>query len=111
MAKRTAQRREVVDFTAANERSQKAFEVSHATTIERPDVLILLGLAVVTVVLRVTLSDRNGKVLWQNQNYNFREQYQISREISSFFEESSPALERMARDFGRTLVSNVLEAY
>src|SRR4051812_26864694 len=67
--------------------------------------------AVVTVVLRVTLSDRNGKVLWQNQNYNFREQYQISREISSFFEESSPALERMARDFGRTLVSNVLEAY
>jgi outer membrane lipopolysaccharide assembly protein LptE/RlpB len=67
--------------------------------------------AVVTVAMRVTLTDRNGKVLWQNQNYNFREQYQISREISSFFEESSPALERMSRDFARTLVSNVLEAY
>jgi outer membrane lipopolysaccharide assembly protein LptE/RlpB len=67
--------------------------------------------AVVTVGMRVSLTDRNGKVLWQNQNYTFREQYQISREISSFFEESDPALERLSRDFARTLVSNVLEAY
>jgi len=67
--------------------------------------------AMVTVGMRVTLTDRNGKVLWQNQNYTFREQYQISREISSFFEESDPALERLSRDFARTLVSNVLEAY
>jgi outer membrane lipopolysaccharide assembly protein LptE/RlpB len=67
--------------------------------------------AVVTVSMRVTLTDRSGKVLWQNQNYVFRDQYQISREISSFFEESSPALERVSRDFARTLVSNVLEAY
>jgi hypothetical protein len=49
--------------------------------------------------------------LWQNQNYTFREQYQISREVSSFFEESDPALERLSLDFARTLVSNVLEAY
>ena len=67
--------------------------------------------AMVTVWMRVTLTDRKGKVLWQNQNYTFREQYQISREISSFFEESDPALERLSRDFARTLVSNVLEAY
>ena len=53
----------------------------------------------------------DGKVLWQNQNYTFREQYQISREVSSFFEESDPALERLSLDFARTLVSNVLEAY
>lgn len=67
--------------------------------------------AMVTVGMRVTLTDRNGNVLWQNQNYTFREQYQISREISSFFEESDPALQRLSRDFARTLVSNVLEAY
>ena len=67
--------------------------------------------AVVTVNMKVTLVDRNGKVLFQNQDYSFREQYQITREVSSFFEEQSPALDRMARDFGRTLVSNVLEAY
>src|SRR5437773_391148 len=48
MAKRTAQKRKAVGFTAANERTPKAFEVSHGTTFERPDLLILLGLAVVT---------------------------------------------------------------
>src|SRR6266481_6341689 len=49
MAKRTAQKRKAVGFTAANERTPKAFEVSHGTTFERLDLLILLGLAVVTL--------------------------------------------------------------
>jgi protein O-mannosyl-transferase len=56
MAKRTAQKRKAVASTAANERTansesfreQRAFEVSHVTTFERPDVLIMLGLAAVT---------------------------------------------------------------
>src|SRR5437870_3954780 len=48
MAKRTAQKRKAVGFTAANERTPKAFEVSRVTTFERPDLLILLGLAIVT---------------------------------------------------------------
>ncbi len=65
----------------------------------------------VTVTMKVTLIDRNSRVLYENQNYLFREQYQISREISSFFEEESPALARMSTDFARQLVSNVLEAY
>lgn len=66
---------------------------------------------VVTVNLRVSLTGRDGRVLFENQNYIFREQYQISRELSSFFEEESPAVDRMSRDFARTLVSNVLEAF
>jgi len=41
----------------------------------------------------------------------FREQYQVSQELSSFFEEDSPALGRLSRDFAKTLVSNVLEGY
>ena len=67
--------------------------------------------ALITVTMKVELVDRQGKVLYQNQNYTFREQYQVSREISSFFEEDTPALDRLSRDFARTLVSNVLEAY
>jgi outer membrane lipopolysaccharide assembly protein LptE/RlpB len=67
--------------------------------------------ALVTVTLKVSLVDRNGKVLYENRNYVFRQQYQVSREISSFFEEESPALERLAQDFARTLVSNIVEAY
>lgn len=67
--------------------------------------------ALVTITAQVKLVDRNGKVLFSNPNYTFREQYQVSREISSFFEEESPAVDRLSRDFARTLVSNILEAY
>ncbi|MBI2682618.1 MAG: LptE family protein [Acidobacteriales bacterium] len=67
--------------------------------------------AQVTVTMRVSLVDRGGKTIYENPNYIFREQYQVSREISAFFEEESPALDRMARDFARTLVSDLLENY
>ena len=65
----------------------------------------------VTVNVSVQLVDRKGAVLYDNPNYTFREQYQVSREIASFFEEDSAALDRLSRDFARTLVSNILEAY
>jgi outer membrane lipopolysaccharide assembly protein LptE/RlpB len=67
--------------------------------------------ALVTVTMKVTLTDRNNRVLFENQNYLYREQYQISPEVSSFFQEENPALDRLSRDFARQLVSNVLEAY
>jgi hypothetical protein len=35
----------------------------------------------------------------------------VAREIASFFDEQTPALQRMSRDFARTLVSDILEAY
>lgn len=67
--------------------------------------------ALVVLTARVTLTDRNGKVLYENPSYLFREEYQVSRELSSFLEEDSPALERLSREFARTLVSNVLEGF
>jgi outer membrane lipopolysaccharide assembly protein LptE/RlpB len=67
--------------------------------------------ALVTVVVRVSLMDRKGNVVWSNPGYTFRDQYQVSRELSSFFEEDQPAVDRLARDFARTLVSNIVEAY
>jgi outer membrane lipopolysaccharide assembly protein LptE/RlpB len=67
--------------------------------------------ALVVLTARVTLTDRKGKVLYENPSYLFREEYQVSRELSSFFEEDSPALERLSREFARTLVSNVLEGF
>jgi len=67
--------------------------------------------AIITVTMKVSLVDRGGRVLFENQNYTFREQYQVSREIASFFEEETPALQRMSRDFARTLVSDILEGY
>jgi Lipopolysaccharide-assembly len=65
----------------------------------------------VTVSMKVALTDRSGKTLFQNPQYVFREQYEVSRELSSFFEEDSPAMGRLSRDFARTLVSNVLEGF
>lgn len=67
--------------------------------------------ALVTVKMKVSLVDKAGKVLFENPNYVFREQYQVSRDIASFLDEESPALERLSRDLARTLVAGVLEGY
>lgn len=65
----------------------------------------------VVVSMKVTLSDRQGKVLYQNPAYLFREQYEVSQDLNSFFEEDSPAFRRLSQDFARTLVSNILEGF
>ena len=65
----------------------------------------------VVVSIRVSLVDRQGKVLFQNPSYVFREQYQVSQEPASFFEEDSPAMSRLSRDFAQSLVSTVLEGF
>ena len=67
--------------------------------------------ALVTVSMQVTLTDRHGKVVFQNPSYLFHDQYEISADLPSFFEEDSPAVDRLSRDFARTLVANILEAY
>jgi outer membrane lipopolysaccharide assembly protein LptE/RlpB len=65
----------------------------------------------VVVSMRVSFTDRNGKVLYQNPSYVFREQYEVSQDLASFFEEDSPAFRRLSEDFARTLVSNILEGF
>jgi outer membrane lipopolysaccharide assembly protein LptE/RlpB len=65
----------------------------------------------VVVSMRVALTDRGGKVLYQNPAYVFREQYEVSQDLTSFFEEDSPAFRRLSQDFARTLVSNILEGF
>jgi len=65
----------------------------------------------VVVSISVTLIDRHGKVLYENPQYLFREQYELSQDLTTFFQEDSPALHRLSRDFGRTLVSNLLEGF
>jgi len=67
--------------------------------------------ALVTVSVQVTLTNRQGKILFQNPSYLFHDQYEISRDVSTFFQEESPAMDRLSRDFAHTLVANILEAY
>ena len=63
----------------------------------------------ITVIVSVTLTDRDGKVLYENKNYTFRQQYQSTSNLSTFFDESPAAEERLSREFARALVADVLE--
>ncbi len=65
----------------------------------------------ITVVLSVTLTGQDGKILYENKNYGYRQQYQSTTNLSSFFEEDPAAVERLSRDFARQLVADVLEGF
>jgi outer membrane lipopolysaccharide assembly protein LptE/RlpB len=65
----------------------------------------------ITVVVSVTLTGRDGKVLYENKNYVYRQQYQSTTDLSSFFEENPAAMERLSREFARQLVADVLEGF
>ena len=67
--------------------------------------------AIVQINMSMRLVDKHGKTLFDNPNYMFREQYQVSREVTSFFDESPPAVDRLSRDFARTLVAEILEGF
>lgn len=66
----------------------------------------------VTVRCEVTLTKTDDqKVLFHNNNFVFRNEYEISTAVTSFFEEQDPALERLARDFAQRLVAAVTENF
>jgi outer membrane lipopolysaccharide assembly protein LptE/RlpB len=63
----------------------------------------------ITIQASVTLNDRDGKVLYQNNNYVFREQYQSTTDLTTFIQENPAAVDRLSRAFARQLVADVLE--
>ena len=66
----------------------------------------------VTVHTKVQLvGTKDEKPVYENNDMVYRDEYQISSDVQSFFEEQDPALERMSRDFASQLVSNVLETF
>ena len=66
----------------------------------------------VTVKCEVTFEEREtGKILYHSDNFLFRNQYEISTDVKSFFAEQDPALDRLAQDFAARLVAAVMENY
>src|SRR5580692_12665145 len=66
----------------------------------------------VTVKCEVTFTESaTQKVLYHNDNFVFRNEYEISTDLKSFFEEQDPALDRLAQDFAVRLVAAVRENY
>jgi outer membrane lipopolysaccharide assembly protein LptE/RlpB len=60
----------------------------------------------------VTLTQTsNDKVLYHTNNFVFRSEYEISTDVTSFFSEQDPALDRVAKDFAQRLVAAVIENY
>lgn len=66
----------------------------------------------VTLKLKVSLVDETTKkMVYRNDNFVFRDEYQISSDVNSFFQEEGPAMDRMSRDFAADLVSALLEDF
>lgn len=63
----------------------------------------------VTIVAAVTIrSLRENKILYDNQNFIFRDSFEFSEDPRSFFNEEDPAVERMSRAFAESVVSTIV---
>ena len=63
----------------------------------------------ITVVAAVTIRDlKENKILYDNQNFVFRDSFEFSEDPRSFFNEEDPAVERMARAFAESVVSTIV---
>jgi outer membrane lipopolysaccharide assembly protein LptE/RlpB len=62
-----------------------------------------------TIVASVTLTGRDGTVLYENKNYVYRQQFQSTTDLPTFIQENPAAVQRLSRDFARQLVADVLE--
>lgn len=60
----------------------------------------------VTITSAVTIRDlKEDKILYDNQNFIFRDSFEFSSDPRSFFNEEDPAVERMAEAFAKSVVS------
>jgi outer membrane lipopolysaccharide assembly protein LptE/RlpB len=66
----------------------------------------------VTVKCQLTFTQTDTqKVLYHTENFVFRNEYEISTDVKSFFEEQDPALDRLAKDFATRLVASITQNY
>jgi hypothetical protein len=63
----------------------------------------------VTIISAVTIRDlKDDKILYDNQNFIFRDSFEFSEDPRSFFNEEDPAVERIARAFAESVVSTIV---
>ena len=65
----------------------------------------------ITMVVAVKLVARDGHVLYDNNNYVFRQQYQSTTDLTTYLQEDPAALQRLSRDLAHALVSDMLEGF
>ena len=65
----------------------------------------------VTITAKAVLTDRDGRVLYQNDAFAWREQYQSTQDLSGSIQEDTPAVRRLGRDFAQSLVSDMMGSF
>jgi hypothetical protein len=66
----------------------------------------------VTIVAAVTVRDQHeNRVLYDNQNFVFRGEYEFANDPRSFFNEEDPAVMRIARSFAESIVSTLINGF
>jgi hypothetical protein len=72
---------------------------------------------VLTITTKIEFKDvKADKVLWSNPSMQFREEYEVTNasavaDASAFFGQDQNALNRIATEFARSIVSAILEAF
>jgi hypothetical protein len=65
----------------------------------------------VSVTASVQLVAHDGTVLYKNDAFAWRQQYQSTQDLSGFVQEDGAAVRRMGKDFAEGLVSDMLESF
>jgi hypothetical protein len=66
----------------------------------------------IQALLAVTLTQAaGGKVLYKNPMMDFRQRYDISTDPRAYFDESTPAFDRLSRDVASSVVTAILENF
>jgi len=64
------------------------------------------------LTMNLTLTDQHtGKVLFSQVGVEYRQQYEISIDPTTYFDESGTAIQRVSRDVARSVVTAILEKF
>ena len=65
----------------------------------------------ITMVVAVKLVSRDGRVLYANDNYVFRQQYQSTTDLTTYLQEDPAAMTRLSEDLAHGLVLDILDSF
>ncbi len=65
----------------------------------------------VTITASVRLIAHDGTLLYRNDAFSWREQYQSTQDLTGFVQEDTAAVRRLAHDFAQALVSDMRESF
>jgi Lipopolysaccharide-assembly len=66
----------------------------------------------VTITAAVTVRDQHeNRVLYDNQNFVFRGEYEFANDPRNFFNEEDPAVMRIARSFAESIVATLIDGF